>query len=95
MDFITLDNSSPDEFDLAQWTWLSGVLQRAGDNPNVRTIVLGMHAALPDSFSAGHSMNDSAQQEYTGRNVLRVAGGVSQRKPTRTSTYWPAIRTLS
>ncbi len=28
-----------------------------------------MHAALPDSSSAGHSMNDSAQELVTGRKV--------------------------
>jgi hypothetical protein len=28
-----------------------------------------MHAALPDSLSAGHSMNDSAQEQSSGRTV--------------------------
>jgi len=85
VDFITLDNSSPDQLDLAQTAWLTAVLQRAADNPNVRTIVLGMHAALPDSFSAGHSMNDSAQQEFTGRTLY--ASLVAFRKKTNKNVY--------
>ena len=30
-----------------------------------------MHDALPDSISAGHSMNESAQMEQSGRRVYR------------------------
>jgi len=85
VDFITLDNSSPDQLDVAQSTWLTGVLQRAAKNSDLKTVVLGMHAALPDSFSAGHSMNDSAQQEYTGRKLY--ASLVEFRKNTNKKVY--------
>lgn len=69
VDFITLDNGSDDQFDSAQLKWLHGVLDRAAGNARVRSIVLGMHKALPDSISAGHSMNDSAQGTASGRTV--------------------------
>ncbi len=69
VDFISLDNASPEEFDSAQMTWLTGVLRRAADNPAVKTLVLGMHDPLPDSLAAGHGMNDSAQGESSGRRV--------------------------
>jgi len=69
VDFINLDNASPDMFDAAQVAWLKGVLQRDATNDQVRSVVLGMHAALPDSLVAGHSMNDSAQQTASGRNA--------------------------
>ena len=93
VDFITLDNSSPDEFDLAQTSWPTGDLQRAPDNPAVRTIVLGMHAALPDSFSAGHSMDDSAQEEFTGRK-LYASLWVSQEDRNYATVYKGAPRVL-
>jgi hypothetical protein len=85
VDFISLDNASPDEFDPAQMTWLGGVLQRAGDNPAVKTLVLGMHAALPDSLSAGHSMNDAVQEQSTGRQVY--ASLVAFRKKFNKNVY--------
>ena len=69
VDFITLDNASPDMFDPAQMKWIAGVLKRDAADPGIRTIVLGMHEALPDSQSAGHSMNESPIETETGRKV--------------------------
>jgi hypothetical protein len=69
IDFISLDNSLSDQFDSAQLAWLLKVLQRDETNDAVRSLVLGMHAALPDSLSAGHSMNDSAQETASGRQA--------------------------
>ncbi|MFI5116180.1 MAG: metallophosphoesterase [Terriglobales bacterium] len=69
VDFISMDNASAEEFDAAQMTWLKGVLARDAKDSSIRTVVLGMHAALPDSLSAGHSMNDSAQEQSSGRIV--------------------------
>ena len=71
MDFVTLDNSTGDQFDSDQLKWLDGVLQRAASNHDVKTIVLGMHEALPDSLSAGHSMNESTVGTESGRKVYR------------------------
>ena len=64
-----MDNASSDMFDSAEMKWFEMVLANVAKNPAVRTVVLGMHAALPDSSSAGHSMNDSAQEQASGRKV--------------------------
>lgn len=69
IDFITLDNATPDQFDSAQLAWLQKVLNRDTTNQSVRTVVLGMHEALPDSISSGHSMNESPAGTLSGRLV--------------------------
>jgi hypothetical protein len=69
VDFINMDNGTDDQFDAAQLRWLQGVLGRAGRNAGVRSIVVGMHKALPDSIASGHSMNDSAQGTASGHSV--------------------------
>ena len=69
IDFVTLDNATPDQFDAEQIRWFEGVVKRDAADLSVRAIVVGMHAALPDSRAAGHSMNDAAQGEQSGRRV--------------------------
>ena len=69
VDFITLDNASPDQFDAAQMRWLRGVLQRDENSPEIRSIVVGMHEALPGSYSENHSMSESPQGRISGRAV--------------------------
>ncbi|HUJ13662.1 MAG TPA: metallophosphoesterase [Thermoanaerobaculia bacterium] len=71
VDFINLDNASPDQFDVAQLAWIKRVLDRDAANPSVKTVVLGMHEALPHSLGCDHSMNESAQGEYSGDQVYR------------------------
>lgn len=69
VDFIYLDNATHDQFSPGQVTWLEGVLERASSNPDVRAMVVGMHAALPDSVASGHSMSDWGVGVETGRRV--------------------------
>ena len=38
-------------------------------NPEVRAVVVGMHAALPDSLASGHSMSDYPAGTQSGRQV--------------------------
>jgi len=71
VDFITLDNASGEQFDAAQMKWFNTEIDRVAGNPEIRSVVVGMHEALPDSLSAGHSMNDSAQGTESGRAVYR------------------------
>ena len=71
VDFIYLDNATSDQFDRAQMAWLRGVLARARGNANIKSLVVGMHEALPESISAGHSMNESPNGTETGRTVYR------------------------
>ena len=78
VDVIHLDNASKDQFDVSQLKWFKGVLERDLANPAVRTLVVTMHRALPDSLAGGHSMNESAQGIESGRAVygalLRARG---------------------
>lgn len=69
VDFINLDNASPDQFDAGQMAWLKRTLDRDANDARVKTVVLGMHAALPHSLGCDHSMNEWAQGEYTGDRV--------------------------
>jgi Calcineurin-like phosphoesterase len=85
VDFISMDDASADQFDAGQMTWFRGVLANDAKDLAVRTVVLGMHAALPDSLSAGHSMNDSAQEQSSGRNVY--AQLVAFRHSTQKNVY--------
>jgi hypothetical protein len=69
IDFVTLDNSSERQFEPSQMSWLKQLLDRDAANSSVRAVVLGMHAALPDSISADHSMNQTATGTESGRTV--------------------------
>jgi hypothetical protein len=69
VDFINLDNATPDQFDAAQMAWFEKTLQSAEANPEVRTVVVGMHEALPQSISENHSMNQFLIGTESGRRV--------------------------
>lgn len=69
IDFIALDNATKDQFDPNQLKWLEKVLDRDSANPQIRTVVAGMHEALPESISKDHSMNESAAGTESGRRV--------------------------
>jgi hypothetical protein len=68
IDFINLDNST-NTFDKEQMGWLRNLLDNDAQNFSVRALVIGMHEALPDSISADHSMNQSAEGTATGRTA--------------------------
>lgn len=72
IDFITLDNSTCDMFDDAQLVWLRKLLDRDAADPSIHTVIAGMHAALPDSRSCGHSMGNYPTQQTTGREVYKL-----------------------
>jgi hypothetical protein len=72
VDFIALDNASHDEFDDAQLKWFNAVVQRDEASDAIRTIVVGMHAALPGSFGGEHSMNDWPTGQTSGRKVYEA-----------------------
>ena len=75
VDFITLDNSSKDEFSDAQLAWLRGVLDRdLAAGSGVTTIVAGMHEALPHSTSSNHAMDDWPRGVQTGEQVYKWFG---------------------
>jgi hypothetical protein len=81
VDFINLDNASPDQFDAAQLKWLGAVLQRDRLAPDVRALVVGMHEALPESLARGHSMSDVPIGQATGLDVYDQLLAVQKSKP--------------
>ncbi len=67
--FYFLDSASAEQFDAAQLRWFERVLAKDLADPAIMTIVAGMHKALPESISAGHSMNESPTGTESGRRV--------------------------
>jgi len=62
VDFIYLDNSGDDAaFSDKQMEWFEALLARDKTDDEVKTVVVGMHRALPNSLACGHSMNGDAK----------------------------------
>lgn len=88
VDFIYLDNADPSVgFSDEQIKWLTKVLARDGADSSVKTIIVGMHAALPHSISRGHAMDASCPSYCSGMKVYdllqkaqRLDGAASARK---------------
>jgi hypothetical protein len=72
VDFITLDNVSAEQLDAEQLRWVKALIERDEKSDQIRTIVVGMHEALPDSVSEAHSMAESGQGERSGREVYEA-----------------------
>jgi len=74
--------------------WFERTLAKDLADPAVTAVVAGMHKALPESISAGHSMNESPNGIESGRSVyadlLRA-----QNDAHNTSTFSRAIRTIT
>jgi hypothetical protein len=81
IDFIYLDNATPDDFDAEQMAWLKKLLKRDSGDATVRALVVGMHEALPESIARGHSMSDYPPGEDSGLQVYRELLAVKHRKP--------------
>ena len=69
--FYNLDNATEDMFDRAQIGWFNRLLAKDVADPAVRSIVVGVHSALPDSIAADHSMSDFPVGVETGRAVYK------------------------
>jgi hypothetical protein len=72
VEFINLDNATNYGFDPAQLRWFDAVLARAVADPSVRTLVVGMYAALPHGVAAARSMCASAAGVRSGLQVYRA-----------------------
>ncbi len=72
IDFISLDNATPEQFDPDQMKWLHAVLARDEASPQIRSIVVGMHEALPGSISNMHSMSESDLGDESGREAYEA-----------------------
>jgi len=104
VDFITLDNASHEEFSDAQLHWLRAVIDHdLQPTSGVRTIIAGMHEALPHSTSSNHAMDDwdlglrSGELVYTwfydaqaaGKHVYLIASHSHYYSPNIFNTpYW-------
>ncbi|MEP6947048.1 MAG: hypothetical protein ABJA02_14095 [Acidobacteriota bacterium] len=71
VDFIYMDNATPDQFDRAQLNWFNKVVAADEADAGITSIVVGMHEALPDSLSQGHSMSDYPVGTESGRKVYK------------------------
>ena len=69
IDFIYLDNASDEEFDPEQMKWIMAQIERDRTDRSIRTIVVGMHKALPGGYSDFHSMSETQLGLQTGRCV--------------------------
>ncbi len=69
VDFINLDNATNNQFDADQVAWFEKTLASDSANAGIRTLVVGMHEALPESISKDHSMDQSKGGTETGLHV--------------------------
>jgi len=73
VDFIYLDNAGNDyAFSNEQVTWLAQVLAADAKDKKVKTIIVGMHAALPFSLSRNHAMDASCPGICSGQRVYNM-----------------------
>ncbi len=73
-DIIYLDNAKiydTDDpgFTEEQLTWLDLVLKRDEADPKVKTIIVGMHAALPESVARDHAMDRNCASFCNGKRA--------------------------
>lgn len=87
VDFIYLDNADDGGFYQEQLAWLSNVLKADAADNSVKTIIVGMHGALPHSKSSGHAMDKSCRGKCSGEQAYKMlydaqnlAGAPSARK---------------
>ncbi len=69
VDFIALDNGIDDGFSSEQLAWFEKTLGADSANGGVRSIVVAMHEALPESISRSHSMSESEVGTESGNLV--------------------------
>jgi hypothetical protein len=72
IDFINLDNASDDDFSVAQMNWFERLVSRDLADASVKTLVVGMHKALPYSIALSHSMNESKRGIDSGVSVYNT-----------------------
>jgi hypothetical protein len=69
VDFIYLDNADDKSFSADQLVWLSKVLANDAADSTVKTIVAGMHEALPYSKQRVHAMDATCQGLCSGEEA--------------------------
>jgi hypothetical protein len=72
VDFLNLDNATGNAFDKEQMAWVRTRLAADLMSDSIRTVVAGMHEALPGSWGSGHSMCESNDGIDSGREVYQL-----------------------
>jgi hypothetical protein len=83
VDFIYLDNSNiynpdlqtkkPDPgFSADQLTWLEAILKADETDKSIKGVVVGMHAALPESVSKNHAMDKTCESFCNGKRAYAM-----------------------
>ena len=72
VDFIYLDNADDGGLYQEQLVWLSNVLKADATDDSVKSIIVGMHAALPHSKSSGHAMDKSCRGLCSGMQAYKM-----------------------
>ena len=78
VDFLSLDNASGSAFDPRQMAWIRARLARDRRTASIKTIVVGMHEALPGSKGMSHSMCDAQAGVASGREVYKLLWDLQQ-----------------
>jgi hypothetical protein len=78
IDFINLDNATGNAFGPAQMAWVRARLAADQKSESIKTIVVGMHEALPGSQGASHSMCDAPAGLTSGREVYQLLWNLQQ-----------------
>ena len=68
VDFIYLDNAESNAFPQKEIDWLFSVLDEDAKDDAVKTIIVGMHEALPGSTSSNHAMDDGKCEDICQAN---------------------------
>lgn len=83
VDFVYLDNSNiynadpptkkPDPgFSADQLKWLEAILKADEADKSVKSVVVGMHAALPESVSRNHAMDKTCESFCNGKRAYEM-----------------------
>jgi hypothetical protein len=79
VDFIYMDNAGDDaDFSAQQLAWLAQVLAADAKNDAVKTIIAGMHAALPLSNERGHAMDVTCAGVCSGLQAYEMLYGAQR-----------------
>jgi hypothetical protein len=78
IDFINLDNASANTFTADEMVWIRTRLADDGKSKSIKTIVVGMHEALPGSKGLSHSMCDAPKGVASGREVYNLLWNLRQ-----------------
>lgn len=79
VDFLSVDDAGAGVIDARQLRWLDEVIARAGDDTQVRTVVVGLHAPLPYSRVPGSAMCATSEGVRSGEHLYRALVALQDR----------------